>query len=197
VTADALVDLIDRQGPTGLRRTRGSGGHGAQAETGLRRTRGSGGHGPYRHRRERFQERLAVVFGRDSGVEHHDDAVVGRGADQATEALAKLDHRFGQLVIAKRISAAAADRFEPGLQQRVVGTLNGSLVMMTFCSASPGTSTPCQKLSVPNRTLRFDWPKTFEQLGAILVAGLAQQQHPFFVEPGQHRRGGVAIGRNW
>ena len=34
------------------------------------------------------------------------------------------------------------------------GTLNGSLVMITFCSALPGTSTPCQKLSVPSNTPR-------------------------------------------
>ncbi len=34
------------------------------------------------------------------------------------------------------------------------GTLNGSRVMITFCKASPGTSTPCQKLSTPNSTDR-------------------------------------------
>ena len=32
------------------------------------------------------------------------------------------------------------------------GTANGSRVMMTLLSDSPGTSTPCQKLSVPNNT---------------------------------------------
>ena len=34
------------------------------------------------------------------------------------------------------------------------GTANGRRVMITFFKASPGTSTPCQKLSVPNSTLR-------------------------------------------
>ena len=32
------------------------------------------------------------------------------------------------------------------------GTANGSRVMMTLLNASPGTSTPCQKLSVPKST---------------------------------------------
>ena len=33
------------------------------------------------------------------------------------------------------------------------GTANGSFVMMTLERASPATSTPCQKLIVPSRTL--------------------------------------------
>ncbi len=103
---------------------------------------------------QRVEEGAAVGLGQDAGVEDHDDAAVGPGADQPAEALLELDDRLGDLVVDERVAAAAADVLEPGLQQRVARAReNGSRVMITFESASPGTSTPCQKLSTPKITL--------------------------------------------
>ena len=102
---------------------------------------------------QRLQEGAAIRLGEDARVEDHDDAAVGFGADQPAEALLELDHSLGDLVVDERVAAAAADVLEPGLQQRVARDANGRRVMITFESASPGTSTPCQKLSTPKITL--------------------------------------------
>ena len=76
------------------------------------------------------------------------------GADQPAEALLELDDGLGDLVLDERVAAAPADRPRAGPPAAGgSGTLNGSRTMITFESASPGTSTPCQKLSAPKITL--------------------------------------------
>ena len=47
--------------------------------------------------------------------------MVGAGADQAAEALFEFDDGFGQLVVAERVAAGCADRFEAGFEQRMIG----------------------------------------------------------------------------
>ena len=81
------------------------------------------------------------------------------GADQAAEALLELDHRLGQLVVAERVAAAARGSLPAGPPTAAGrARLNGSWVMITFCRASPGTSTPCQKLSVAEQHRRAGSP---------------------------------------
>src|SRR5205085_11719257 len=46
--------------------------------------------------------------------------MVALRADQAAEALTQLENGLGQLIIAKRISSARADGFEPCFQQRLI-----------------------------------------------------------------------------
>ena len=64
--------------------------------------------------RQRFDEQPAVGLRDDPWVEADDGATVALGADEAAEALFELDDGLGQLVIAERVAAGGADRFEAG-----------------------------------------------------------------------------------
>src|SRR6266550_9074541 len=71
--------------------------------------------------RHGVEEGLAVAFGEDAVVEHHDDAAVGLRAKQAPDALTKFEDGFWQRELVERIAAASFDGFDAGLDQRMVG----------------------------------------------------------------------------
>ena len=112
------------------------------------------------------------------------------GADQSAEALLELDDRLGQLVVAERIAAGGSDGLEAGFQQRAVGHAERERVMITFCRASPGTSTPCQKLSVPNSTPRGFSLNSSSILPARHAVRLAVQGQVPFGQPRRQSVGG-------
>src|SRR4051794_17864857 len=66
------------------------------------RTRVEGGDGLRRWRRS--QDRPAVAAGAEPRIEQRDDPGVGVAADQAAEALAELEHRGGQRVVAEPVA---------------------------------------------------------------------------------------------
>ena len=55
--------------------------------------------------------------------------------------------------------------------------------MMTFESASPGTSTPCQKLSVPKRTLLSSALELGDHRAAVEVRALLEQAEVVLGQP--------------
>src|ERR1051325_9428118 len=71
--------------------------------------------------RDRPEEGLTVAFGQHAVVEHDNDAAVGLRAEQAADALAKLENGLWKRELVERIAAARFDGFDPGLNQRMVG----------------------------------------------------------------------------
>ena len=68
-----------------------------------------------------MDEQVSVRFGDQAFVEHDNDAVVGAASDEASEALFESDNCFGELIITEGITAAFADAFESGLDERAIG----------------------------------------------------------------------------
>jgi hypothetical protein len=104
--------------------------------------------------RQRLHEGAAIGFGHDPIVENDDDAAVGLGANQTADALPKFQDRFRQRILGERVAAARLNQFKLRFDQRRIGNGEGQTRDDDVESASPGTSTPPQKLSVPNSTLR-------------------------------------------
>ena len=102
--------------------------------------------------RQRVEKGLAVLLRQHAIIQHHDDAGVGFGANQPANALAEFQNRLRQGKVAEGIPPRASIASIRASMSGWSGTANGSRVMMTLLKASPGTSTPCQKLSVPNST---------------------------------------------
>ena len=57
--------------------------------------------------RQRLQEGPPVGLGHDSVVKHDDNAAIALGADEPANALAKLQDRFRERILSKRIAARA------------------------------------------------------------------------------------------
>src|SRR3569833_646971 len=70
--------------------------------------------------RQRVEKRLAVLLGEHAIVEHDNDAGVGFGADQSSDALAKFQDGFGQGKFAEGISAAGFNRLHARLDKRMI-----------------------------------------------------------------------------
>ena len=60
---------------------------------------------------KRCQERAPVGLRAQARIEDRDNAAIGVAADQASEALAELQHRNGQREVAEPVSAIRFDRF--------------------------------------------------------------------------------------
>ena len=102
---------------------------------------------------ERLDENSTILHALDAVIEDREDSAVGAGADQAAKTLFQRQHSLRHLVFGKgvpgRPSVSARTRAATTGSE---GTANGSRSTMTQESWSPGTSTPCQKLEVANRT---------------------------------------------
>ena len=106
-----------------------------------------------RRRRQRRQEATTVAHRAQSRVEHREHAAVEPMPQQAPEPLLQRENRQRHLVLGERVAAARADRLEPRRGDRIArASANGSLSTITQLSASPMTSTPCQKLDVASST---------------------------------------------
>ena len=103
--------------------------------------------------RDRQKKPRAVVLAEHPRIEDHDHPTIGLRPDQPANTLLEFQDGFRHLVLVEPISSSPCDLFEPCFQEWMAWGLKGSLVMMTFERAEPGTSTPCQKVSVPKRTL--------------------------------------------
>ncbi len=77
---------------------------------------------------EGFEEGLAVAGGADAGVEEHEDAAVGEGADEAAEALLEGDDRLRDLEVVEGVAAGGGDGVGAGLHDGVGGDGEGELV---------------------------------------------------------------------
>ena len=104
-------------------------------------------------RRQRRQEPPAVAHAPQPRVEDGEDAAVLAMADQPAEALLQREDRERHLILAEGGSPPRA--LIASIRAAVIGSpgdANGSLSMITQLSASPTTSTPCQKLEVASST---------------------------------------------
>ncbi len=63
----------------------------------------------------------AVVLADDARVKNHDDTAVGGRSNQASKPLSQFDNRFRNLIVAKGIATSRFDRFQLGLQKRMIG----------------------------------------------------------------------------
>ena len=81
-----------------------------------------------RQRRQGVQEQPAVALAEQARIAQHQHAAIFDGADQAAGALLERDHRLRQLLVAERIAAGAAHRFQPRLEHRIVGRGERQLV---------------------------------------------------------------------
>src|SRR5262245_59592861 len=73
--------------------------------------------------RQRVQEPAAVGLRAHARVHHDDLAAVLVAADQASEALAELQDRLGQRMVAERVTPFRAQRLETRLYERVARAL--------------------------------------------------------------------------
>ncbi len=72
-----------------------------------------------------LQELAAVAFLEDARVEDGDDAFVVAGADEAPDALAELDERFGEVELGEGVAAAFLDVFGFGFGDGMGGDVEG------------------------------------------------------------------------
>ena len=116
---------------------------------------------------------LAVELRDDPRIEHRDLARVGLRANQPPDALLEADHGARHLVVHERVAAAlrSMNSCRASTSGRS-GTSNGSRVMMTLRRPRPRTSTPCQKLFVPNSTDSFVIAEPLEQHAGRAVLAL-------------------------
>src|SRR4029434_6678820 len=75
----------------------------------------------HRALRQRPEKRLAVLLRQDARVEDDDDALVLLCADEAPDALAKFENRFGERILGEGVAAAAFDFFQSRLNQWMIG----------------------------------------------------------------------------
>ena len=77
---------------------------------------------------ETFEEDAAVALALDAGVEEHEDAAIGEGADEAAEALLEGDDGVGNLIVEEGLAACGFDGFHAGFDYGVVGDGEGEAV---------------------------------------------------------------------
>ena len=85
-------------------------------------------------------------------IEHGEHAAIEPMPQQAPEPLLEREDRQRHLVIGERIAARAPIASRRAAVIGSPGEANGSLSTITQLSASPTTSTPCQKLDVASST---------------------------------------------
>ena len=106
---------------------------------------------------KRLQKAFAVVLAQDPIIQNNDDAFIGLGPNKATDPLSQFQDRFGKGIFGERISAVGLDIFELGFDQRMIGNGERESGNDDVGKRFPGTSTPVQKLSVPNKTPLSDF----------------------------------------
>ncbi len=77
---------------------------------------------------EAVEEGGAVAGGTDAGVEEHEDAAVGEGADEAAEALLEGDDGLRDLQVVEGVAAGCGDGVGAGFHDGVGGDGEGELV---------------------------------------------------------------------
>src|SRR5439155_13992984 len=104
--------------------------------------------------RQRLQEGPAIGPGQDATVEDDNYSLIALCSDQRPTPCRSFRIASGKEYSMNGSPPRSSTNSSFASINGWSGTANGSRVMITFERASPGTSTPIQKLSVPKSTLR-------------------------------------------